>query len=161
MNDKCICSRSPSFIAFSSHLSEPPTLCTFWNQNTIDGFRVSTVAHSITRGRGLLSFEVLFSGFMFLRELWWDHAGACGTCPSSTSTMKMGVERVLREKFGNAMKEVVQVDKLEVGATMPVRSNNSRSLLCILHAIVQSPYLNSYLQKVVLQRVECMYLIVP
>jgi hypothetical protein len=26
--------------------------------------------------------------------------GACGSCPSSTVTMKMGVERVLREKFG-------------------------------------------------------------
>lgn len=25
--------------------------------------------------------------------------GACGSCPSSTTTMKMGVERVLREKF--------------------------------------------------------------
>lgn len=27
--------------------------------------------------------------------------GACGSCPSSTVTMKMGVERVLREKFSN------------------------------------------------------------
>jgi Fe-S cluster biogenesis protein NfuA len=25
--------------------------------------------------------------------------GACGTCPSSQITLRMGVERVLREKF--------------------------------------------------------------
>ena len=35
--------------------------------------------------------------------------------------MKMGIERVLREKFGDAMKEVVQVDKQEIGASIPVR----------------------------------------
>ena len=36
--------------------------------------------------------------------------GACGSCASSTVTMKMGIERVLREKFGHALGEVVQVD---------------------------------------------------
>lgn len=35
--------------------------------------------------------------------------GACGTCPSSTTTMKMGIERVLKEKFGEAVKDIVQV----------------------------------------------------
>ncbi|KAG0616195.1 hypothetical protein M758_5G097900 [Ceratodon purpureus] len=45
--------------------------------------------------------------------------GACGTCPSSTSTMKMGIERVLMEKFGDLLKEVVQVDKQEIGASIP------------------------------------------
>ncbi|XP_020583133.1 nifU-like protein 1, chloroplastic [Phalaenopsis equestris] len=35
--------------------------------------------------------------------------GACGTCPSSTTTMKLGIERVLKEKFGNAVKDVRQV----------------------------------------------------
>ena len=59
----------------------------------------------------------------------WSCAGACGTCPSSTSTMKMGIERVLREKFGDAMKEVVQVDKQEIGASIPVRRIFS-SLFC-------------------------------
>eukprot|EP00246_Nothoceros_aenigmaticus_P018608 TRINITY_DN9812_c0_g1_i1.p1 TRINITY_DN9812_c0_g1~~TRINITY_DN9812_c0_g1_i1.p1 ORF type:complete len:486 (-),score=93.02 TRINITY_DN9812_c0_g1_i1:238-1695(-) len=44
--------------------------------------------------------------------------GACGTCPSSTSTMKMGIERVLLEKFGDSIKEVVQVDRQEIGATV-------------------------------------------
>ena len=36
--------------------------------------------------------------------------GACGSCASSTVTMKMGIERVLREKFGDALGGVVQVD---------------------------------------------------
>lgn len=36
-------------------------------------------------------------------------SGACGTCPSSTTTMKMGIERVLKEKFGDAVKDIVPV----------------------------------------------------
>ncbi|KAL3778167.1 hypothetical protein ACHAW5_008969 [Stephanodiscus triporus] len=36
--------------------------------------------------------------------------GACGSCASSTVTMKMGIERVLRERFGEALGEVKQVD---------------------------------------------------
>ncbi|CAM6100063.1 unnamed protein product [Calypogeia fissa] len=44
--------------------------------------------------------------------------GACGTCPSSTVTMKMGIERVLNEKFGAALKGVVQVDQQQIGATI-------------------------------------------
>lgn len=35
--------------------------------------------------------------------------GACGSCPSSTTTMKMGIERVLKEKFGEAVKDIRQV----------------------------------------------------
>ncbi|KAG0500999.1 hypothetical protein HPP92_001071 [Vanilla planifolia] len=35
--------------------------------------------------------------------------GACGSCPSSTTTMKMGIERVLKEKFSDAVKEIRQV----------------------------------------------------
>ncbi|PWA62526.1 NIF system FeS cluster assembly, NifU, C-terminal [Artemisia annua] len=36
-------------------------------------------------------------------------SGACGTSPSSTTTMKMGIERVLKETFGDAVKDVDQV----------------------------------------------------
>lgn len=53
------------------------------------------------------------------------HVGACGTCPSSTSTMKMGIERVLMEKFGDVLKEVVQVDKQDIGASVLVSSSYS------------------------------------
>lgn len=35
--------------------------------------------------------------------------GACGSCASSTVTMQMGVERVLREKFPD-LKEILQVE---------------------------------------------------
>ncbi|XP_024195531.2 nifU-like protein 1, chloroplastic [Rosa chinensis] len=35
--------------------------------------------------------------------------GACGSCPSSTTTMKMGIEGVLKEKFGDALKDIQQV----------------------------------------------------
>ena len=35
--------------------------------------------------------------------------GACGTCPSSTATMKMGIERSLRSAFGDQVKEVVSL----------------------------------------------------
>ena len=36
--------------------------------------------------------------------------GACGSCPSSTTTMKMGVERVLKEKWPE-MAEVVAINE--------------------------------------------------
>jgi len=49
--------------------------------------------------------------------------GACGTCPSSTTTMKMGIERVLKEKFGDVLKEIRQVDQQNIHAT--VESVNS------------------------------------
>eukprot|EP01041_Mallomonas_annulata_P004423 gene4423-8807_t len=35
--------------------------------------------------------------------------GACGSCPSSTTTMKMGIERVLKENFAN-LGSVISVD---------------------------------------------------
>lgn len=44
--------------------------------------------------------------------------GACGTCPSSTTTMKMGIERVLKEKFGDVLKEIRQVDQQNIHATV-------------------------------------------
>ena len=34
--------------------------------------------------------------------------GACGSCPMSTMTLKMGIERTLRDKL-HEVKEVVQV----------------------------------------------------
>ena len=35
--------------------------------------------------------------------------GACGTCASSTATMKGGIEKLLKQKFGAAVDEVVNV----------------------------------------------------
>ena len=47
---------------------------------------------------------------MTKRNVYLILEGACGSCASSTVTMKMGIERVLREKFGTVLGEVVQVD---------------------------------------------------
>lgn len=44
--------------------------------------------------------------------------GACGTCPSSTATMSQGIEKALRKSFGDAMKELVQVDKIDISASV-------------------------------------------
>lgn len=40
--------------------------------------------------------------------------GACGSCSSSTVTMQMGIERVLKEKFGERLCNVIQVDPNDV-----------------------------------------------
>ncbi|KFK30728.1 hypothetical protein AALP_AA6G019600 [Arabis alpina] len=40
--------------------------------------------------------------------------GACNSCPSSSTTMTMGIERVLKEKFGDALKDIRQVYDEEV-----------------------------------------------
>lgn len=45
--------------------------------------------------------------------------GACGSCASSTVTMKMGIERVLKEKFGAKVNDVIQVDPEEAGEGKP------------------------------------------
>jgi len=44
--------------------------------------------------------------------------GACGTCPSSTATMQMGIEKALEKQFGSALKGVVQVDKIDISASV-------------------------------------------
>lgn len=41
--------------------------------------------------------------------------GNCGTCPSSTATMKMGIERSLKAAFGDQLVEVLQVGAAEEG----------------------------------------------
>lgn len=42
--------------------------------------------------------------------------GACGTCPSSSATMSMGIERALRSAFGDALKAVIQAPSEELAA---------------------------------------------
>lgn len=53
--------------------------------------------------------------------------GACESCPSSTTTMKMGIERVLKEKFGDAVKDIRQVNEEQV--------NETTVEVCISHMI--------------------------
>ncbi|MBW6512576.1 MAG: NifU family protein [Desulfuromonadaceae bacterium] len=35
--------------------------------------------------------------------------GACGSCPMSTMTLKMGIEKTLKEKLPEIVKSVVQI----------------------------------------------------
>lgn len=44
--------------------------------------------------------------------------GACGSCPSSTTTMKMGIERVLKENFPN-LKDVINLSQAVEEVTKP------------------------------------------
>ncbi|KAL3918339.1 MAG: hypothetical protein SGILL_004289 [Bacillariaceae sp.] len=46
------------------------------------------------------------------RSVYLKLEGACGSCPSSTVTMQMGIERVLKENFAN-LGEVLQVEDEE------------------------------------------------
>ncbi|TKY61688.1 NifU protein 1 [Spatholobus suberectus] len=55
--------------------------------------------------------------------------GACESCPSSTTTMKMGIERVLKEKFGDAVKDIQQVYDNEPGETTVEAVNNHLEIL--------------------------------
>ncbi|XP_020265043.1 LOW QUALITY PROTEIN: nifU-like protein 1, chloroplastic [Asparagus officinalis] len=50
--------------------------------------------------------------------------GACGSCPSSTTTMKMGIEKVLKEKFGEAIKDIRQVSDDPQNALTTVEAVN-------------------------------------
>ncbi|KAK6118129.1 hypothetical protein DH2020_048113 [Rehmannia glutinosa] len=55
--------------------------------------------------------------------------GACGTCPSSTTTMKLGIERVLKEKFGDAIKDICQVNDEQVTETTVEAVNSHLDIL--------------------------------
>ncbi|XP_031274115.1 nifU-like protein 1, chloroplastic [Pistacia vera] len=55
--------------------------------------------------------------------------GACGSCPSSTTTMTMGIERVLKEKFGDAVKDIRQVYDEEARETTVEAVNGHLDIL--------------------------------
>ncbi|NP_001238705.1 NifU-like protein 1, chloroplastic [Glycine max] len=55
--------------------------------------------------------------------------GACESCPSSTTTMTMGIERVLKEKFGDAVKDIRQVYLTEPRETTVEAVNNHLEIL--------------------------------
>lgn len=44
--------------------------------------------------------------------------GACSSCPSQSSTMQMGIERTLKSRFGDLIRDIVQVNPAEPGATV-------------------------------------------
>lgn len=55
--------------------------------------------------------------------------GACESCPSSTTTMTMGIERVLKEKFGDALKEICQVYDNQITETSVEAVNGHLDIL--------------------------------
>lgn len=55
--------------------------------------------------------------------------GACGSCPSSDTTMKMGIERVLKEKFGDAITDICQVNEQVAEATTVEAVNRHLDIL--------------------------------
>ncbi|KAL3648135.1 NifU-like protein 1, chloroplastic [Castilleja foliolosa] len=55
--------------------------------------------------------------------------GACESCPSSTTTMKMGIERVLKEKFGDAIKDICQVYDEQINVTTVEAINSHLDIL--------------------------------
>lgn len=61
-----------------------------------DGGNVSVISVNPANGRVELKLE-----------------GACGSCGSATMTMQMGVERALRDKFGDQLGEVVAVSEAD------------------------------------------------
>ena len=44
--------------------------------------------------------------------------GACGTCASSTTTMKMGIERAIQAAFATQLKEIIQLDASDTSTSI-------------------------------------------
>ncbi|KAJ6871844.1 nifU-like protein 1 [Populus alba x Populus x berolinensis] len=55
--------------------------------------------------------------------------GACGNCASSETTMKMGIERVLKEKFGDAVQDIRQLSFEEPKETTVESVNDHLDIL--------------------------------
>ncbi|KAL8158929.1 hypothetical protein V2J09_000466 [Rumex salicifolius] len=54
---------------------------------------------------------------------------ACESCPSSTTTMKMGIERVLKEKFGDVLKDICQIYDEQISETTVEAVNRHLDIL--------------------------------
>ena len=72
--------------------------------------------------------------------------GACGTCSSSAATMKMGIERALKNAFGDALKEVIQLGAAPAGVATDAATIMS-------HLEVLAPAIKAYGGVVLVKRV--------
>lgn len=70
-----------------------------------DGGNVSVINVDVEAGRVELELE-----------------GACSSCPSATTTMKLGIEKVMKERFGENLHEVVAVDTQMASDGLSIRS---------------------------------------
>jgi len=60
--------------------------------------------------------------------------GACGSCPSSTTTMKMGIERVLKENFAN-LGEIIAISPPDKAKTALTVDSVMQALAPVLPAV--------------------------
>ena len=110
-NDRTANNNSPvvttPFARASVHRSvgnvSPNDLTLDMNEDTVDKVLDDVRPYLIADG-GNVDVVSVVNGIIALQL-----QGACGTCPSSTSTMKMGIERSLRAAFGDQLKEVISV----------------------------------------------------
>ena len=72
--------------------------------------------------------------------------GACGTCSSSAATMKRGIERALKNAFGDALKEVIQLGAAPAGVATDAATIMS-------HLEVLAPAIKAYGGVVLVKRV--------
>ena len=72
--------------------------------------------------------------------------GACGTCSSSAATMKMGIERALKNAFGDALKDVIQL-----GAPPSGVATDASAIMA--HLDVLAPAIKAYGGVVAVKRV--------
>ena len=81
-----------------------------------DGGNVEVV--SVEEGNVFLRLQ----GACGKTAFFWHNASSVfsGTCPSSTATMKMGIERVLKSAFSEQLIEVIQVDVQDTSANADV-----------------------------------------
>ena len=69
-------------------------------------FAVNTIA--VESSNLFIIFSLFIALYFFLSTSPDLQQGACGSCPSSTMTLKMGIERKMRESIPE-VSEVVQV----------------------------------------------------
>lgn len=97
-----------------SAASKPAPPAKKLSKEAVDSALEEVRPYLIADGGNVEVVEVAEStGTVFLRL-----QGACGTCSSSAATMKMGIERSLKAAFGDAVREIIQLDKQEAGATV-------------------------------------------
>jgi Fe-S cluster biogenesis protein NfuA len=95
----CLCVCVCVYFFFIRKAEKETTMC----MKALDVDAVATVYDA-----GVRIVTICFFVFCSIRLIYAHlHQGACGTCPSSTQTMKMGLERGLKEKIPE-IQEVIQ-----------------------------------------------------
>jgi Fe-S cluster biogenesis protein NfuA len=126
--------------ASSSSSSSPPKAACELSVASVDEALNEVRPYLIADG-GNVEVASVIGGVVALRL-----QGACGTCSSSAATMKMGIERALKNAFGDALKEVIQV-----GAAPGAAPTDAAVISA--HLEVLAPAIKAYGGVVVVKRV--------